>query len=176
MTLRACSGSPGTWSGKAARALLSRSRQGGQAPLDSRLFGVIGVLDFSPCLAGAFRRVDRPPTRFFVKKKFIPTYGAESTTQKASSVLCAGSLVRRREYPARRRELFSLRKSVLRESDSLRGREREVCTDLTPKPFFALKIMGIQGESLPDASFHDAPQSRETLSCGLALRPHRDPE
>ncbi len=52
-------------------------------------------------------------------------------------------------------ELFSLRKKLLRESDCLRGRKRKVCTGLTPplfRPSKALKIMGIQGESLPDAS------------------------
>ncbi len=50
---------------------------------------------------------------------------------------------------------FLYEKSVLRESDSLRGRKPEVCTDLTPTPFpplkKPLKITGIQGESLPDA-------------------------
>ena len=50
---------------------------------------------------------------------------------------------------------FLYEKSVLRESDSLRGRKPEVSTDLTPTPFSApkkaLQIMGIQGESLPDA-------------------------
>ncbi len=49
---------------------------------------------------------------------------------------------------------FLYEKSVLRESDWLRGRRTEVCTDSTT-PFSALKKpskkMGIQGESLPDA-------------------------
>ncbi len=41
-----------------------------------------------PCLAGTFRREDRPPTHFFVKKKFSSIGGADSTTQKVSSVFC----------------------------------------------------------------------------------------
>ena len=48
---------------------------------------------------------------------------------------CAGTLVRRRKSPARRRELFLYEKSILRESDCLRGRSKEVCTDSTPPLF-----------------------------------------
>ena len=47
-----------------------------------------GVLDFGFCPAGTPRRDDRPPTHFFVKKKFIPTGGAETATQKVPSVFC----------------------------------------------------------------------------------------
>ena len=42
----------------------------------------------SPYLAGTPFVVDRPPTHFFVKKKFIPIGGAETATQKVSSVFC----------------------------------------------------------------------------------------
>ena len=45
-------------------------------------------MDFSPCPAGTPRRDDRPPTHFFVKKKFIPIGGAETATQKVSGVFC----------------------------------------------------------------------------------------
>ena len=73
----------------------------------------------------------------------------------ASNKVCAEIPMRRRENtPHAEGSFFLYEKSVLRESDSLRGRKPEVCTDLTP-PFSALKkaleIMGIQGESLPDA-------------------------
>ena len=49
----------------------------GRVPLKSRLFlgGGDGRLRPSPCLADTSRRDDRPPTHFFVKKKFIPTGG-----------------------------------------------------------------------------------------------------
>ncbi|MCI8407289.1 MAG: hypothetical protein HFE43_09935 [Oscillospiraceae bacterium] len=40
---------------------------------------------------------------------------------------------------------FLYEKSVLRESDCLRGRGEEVCTDLTPTPFPPLKITGSKG-------------------------------
>ena len=60
-----------------------------------------------PCLAGTFRRAHRPPTHFFVKKKFIPIGGAESTTQKVPSglsyahTLCGGgTLCHARNPPA----------------------------------------------------------------------------
>ena len=56
--------------------------------MDSRNFWGYGVLDFSPCPAGTPRRDDRPPTHFFVKKKFIPIGGTKSTTQKVPSVFC----------------------------------------------------------------------------------------
>ncbi len=61
----------------------------------------------SPYLAGTFRKDDRPPTHFFVKKKFIPIGGAESTTQKVPSglsyahTLCGGgTLCHARNPPA----------------------------------------------------------------------------
>ena len=44
-----------------------------------------------PYLAGTSRRDDRPPTHFFVKKKFIPIGGAETATQKVPSVFCYAS-------------------------------------------------------------------------------------
>ncbi len=78
--------------------------------MDSHLFRVMEEQNCSPCLADTFRRNDRPPTHFFVKKKFIHTSGAATATQRTSSLFCAGSPVRHRESPARRRELFSLRK------------------------------------------------------------------
>ena len=70
----------------------------------------------TPCLADTPRRDDRPPTHFFVKKKFIPSGGVGSITHAGGS-------------------FFLYEKSVLRESDYLRGRRKEVCTDLT-NPFF----------------------------------------
>ena len=164
-----------------------------------------------PCLADTLRRNDRPPTHFFVKKKFSPTGGAETATQKVPSAffyahtlcgerLCtthgipqAGlppdggipampptflrnvwergppsdqrddgggripseaqntpvctcrseerspsaqeSLCGERTTPHTGRSFFLYEKSVLRESDSLRGRKPEVSTDLTPPLF-----------------------------------------
>ena len=64
----------------------------GRVPLDSRLFkGVEGwgfksVQTFAPRLAGTPFVDDRPPTHFFVKKKFIPVGGAETAAQKVPSV------------------------------------------------------------------------------------------
>ncbi len=46
-----------------------------------------------------------------------------------------GIPVRHREYPHAGGSFFLYEKSVLRESDSLRGSDSEVCTDLTPNPF-----------------------------------------
>ena len=70
------------------RGSASSSAKGKGFPLDSRLFGVMGVWDFGFCLADTLRRDDRPPTHFFVKKKFIPIGGAETATQKVPSVFC----------------------------------------------------------------------------------------
>ena len=98
------------------RELCSRALAKGMHPLGFPSFGGYGVLDFSPCLAGTSRRDGRPPTHFFVKKKFSPACGAGSTLHAGGS-------------------FFLYEKSGLRESDCLRGREREVCTDLTPPLF-----------------------------------------
>ncbi len=62
-----------------------------------------------------------PPTR---------TYRSEALSPSAQKPLCgAGST------PQAGGSFFLYEKSVLRESDSLRGRSKEVCTDLT-HPFF----------------------------------------
>ena len=70
---------------------------------------------------------------------------------------------------------FLYEKSVLRESDSLRSRRPEVCTDSTT-PFSALKkplkIMGIQGESLPLGRCSRAEPSRSSPSA-THRSPHR---
>ncbi len=72
----------------------------------------------------------------------------------ASNKFCVEITVQRRTYSHAGGSFFLYEKSVLRESDYLRGRREEVCTDPN-NPFSALKkplkIMGIQGESLPDA-------------------------
>ena len=137
--------------------------------MDSHLFRVMEEQNCSPCLADTFRRNDRPPTHFFVKKKFIHTSGAANATQRTSSLFCAGSLVRHRESPARRRELFSLRKkrtagirlSVWQTFGSLYR--------LDPTPFSPLKNDGFQGDLIPLAGvWGQRPQ-------GLALRPRRAP-
>ena len=66
----------------------------GRVPLDSRLFkgaegwGLSLHRLVTSCLAGTFCVVDRPPTHFFVKKKFIPAGGAKTATQGVSSVFC----------------------------------------------------------------------------------------
>ena len=63
----------------------------GRVPLDSHLLGVMGASLYrliTPCLAVTSRKDDRPPTHFFVKKKFIPIGGAETATQKVPSVFC----------------------------------------------------------------------------------------
>ena len=66
----------------------------GRVPLDSRLFkGVEGWGSslyrlVTSCLADTSFVVDRPPTHFFVKKKFIPAGDADRTTQRVLSVFC----------------------------------------------------------------------------------------
>ncbi len=62
------------------RRILSCAASGaaGTRPFGIPSFGGIGVLGFSSCLADTPRRDDRPPTYFFVKKKFIPIGDAES--------------------------------------------------------------------------------------------------
>ncbi len=195
-----------------------------------------------PCLAGTPFVVDRPPTHFFVKKKFIPIGGTKSTTQKVPSVFCyardflcrvkrcathgipqsgippGGGITAmphtfrrnvwergppsdqrddgggriplgaqippsahtdRKHYPSLCRNpsaaqgstshaggsFFLYEKSVLRESDCLRGRKPKVCTDLTPPLFPPLKRRESKGGQAPLAE-------RETGSRGLALGPH----
>ena len=155
----------------------------GHVPLDSHYFkGVEGwgaslYRLFTPCLAGTRYRDDRPPTHFFVKKKFIPIGGADRTTKKVPSVFCYArdflqrgdrcharnppairfapgpppfnkggkkflrltksvqTLCGARSTPYAEGSFFLYEKSVPRESDCLRGRGTEVCTDLTPNPF-----------------------------------------
>ena len=115
---------------------------GSWLPLDSRLFwgGWDGRLRPSPYLADTPFVVDRPPTHFFVKKKFIPAGGAETATQKVpDGFCCAHTLCGARNALPAGRSFFLYEKSVLRESDCLRGRKREVCTDLTHPLFPSLK-------------------------------------
>jgi hypothetical protein len=163
------------------RALPSNSCQGGLAPLGFPSFLGLWGQDFSPCPADTLRRDDRPPTHFFVKKKFSPVCGAETTTQKVPGMFCYAHsfckeqrrntleiprpsseackerkrLLRRTEFaqkllcgaestPHPGGSFFLYEKSVLRESDSLRGGGKEVCTDLTPTRS-ALKITGSKG-------------------------------
>ena len=127
----------------------------GRVPLDSRLFkGVEGGRGsslyrlFTSCLADTPRRACERGSIT------LETFCGSGRTLHAGG------------------SFFLYEKSVLRESDCLRGRREEVCTDPNT-PFSAskkaLKIMGIQGESLPDASFHDAPRRREAEPRGLAL-------
>ena len=94
---------------------------------------------FTPCFTAVPFVDDRPPTHFFVKKKFSPACGVIGTTQKGSSGFCeAHTLCGTGSIPRAGGSFFLYEKSVLRESDFLRGREREVCTDLT-HPFSAPK-------------------------------------
>ena len=72
----------------------------------------------------------------------------------ASNRVCAGIRCGAGSPRHAGQSFFLYEKSVERESDFLRGRRPKVCTDLTPplfRPSKALQIMGIQGESLPDA-------------------------
>ena len=141
------------------RETLSRALPRGLVPLDSHLLGVgvgTGACALPPYLAGTPRSDDRPPTHFFVKKKFIPVCGAAPATQKVSSVRCAESLGGTGGIPHAGGSFFLYEKSVLRESDCLRGRRKEVCTDLTPPLFPSLKKMGIQGGPGPLGRVRDS--------------------
>ncbi len=60
----------------------------GTRPLGFPSFGGYGEQNFGSCLAGTSRSDDRPPTHFFVKKKFGSIGGAAPASQKVSSVLC----------------------------------------------------------------------------------------
>ena len=138
--LRACSGSLRAWSGKTLGTLSPNLCQGGQAPLGFPSVGGYREQDFDSCLAVAPCVDDRPPTHFFVKKKFIPTGGAETATQKVPSGLCeAHTLCGTGTTPHAGWSFFLYEKSVLRESDYLRGRKPEVSTDSTPPLFPPLK-------------------------------------
>ncbi len=105
----------------------------------------MGERNFSPCLADTLQEDDRPPTHFFVKKKIHP-------------------FVRRRKCPARRRELFSLRKKRpagirLSAWQTFRSLHRS-----HPTPFPPLKRRESKGSQLPLAEvWGQRPQ-------GLALR------
>ena len=126
--------------GKTSRALPSNTCQGEQAPLGFPSFGVMGGQDFNFCLAAAPFVADRPPTHFFVKKKFIPASGAEGATQKASSgFCCAHTFCGTGSIPHPGGSFFLYEKSVLRELDCLCGRNKEVYTDLIPPLFPPLK-------------------------------------
>jgi hypothetical protein len=157
--------------------------------LDSRLWGVIEVWNFGSCLTGTPCVVDRPPTHFFVKKKFSSIGGAAPATQKVPSVfchardflcgvglgatleisspVCAGIPVRRRKYPAGRRELFSLRKKRTAGIRLPAWQWFGSLYKLNPTPFPPLKKPLKRWESKGG----QAPLAkRETESRGLALR------
>ena len=94
------------------------SAKGARPPLDSHLFGVIGSRILIPA------------------SLILPACGADTTTLKVSGVFCyAHTLCGAGSIPHAGRSFFLYEKSVLRESDSLRGRGKEVCTDLTPPLF-----------------------------------------
>jgi hypothetical protein len=145
--------------------------------LDSRLFGGgDGRLRPSPYLADTPFVVDRPPTHFFVKKKFIPTGGAETATQKVPSVFCcAHAFCGTGSTTHAGGSFFLYEKSILRESDYLRGREPEVSTDWIPPLFSALKKpfknYGFQGDLDPRCAASGASRRLEAEPRGLALRP-----
>ena len=123
----------------------------GRVPLESHLLRVMGVWDFGSFPTDTSFVVDRPPTHFFVKKKFIPIGGANTATQKVLSGFCyAHTLCGAGSPPHAGGSFFLYEKSVLRESDSLRGRRSEVCTGLAPLfPALkeALKKMGFQRDA-----------------------------
>ena len=87
-----------------------------------------------------------------------------------------GTLCGAQNIPHAGWSFFLYEKSVLRESDCLRGRRPEVCTDSTT-PFSALKkaleIMGIQGESLPLGECSRAELSRSCPSTHAEIRNRR---
>ena len=100
--------------------------------------------------------------------------GAESFGR----VLLRSYPLRRRKYPARRRELFSLRK---KRTAGIRlsawQKEGSLCRlDPTPfRPLKALKITGIQGESLPLGRSSRAEPSRSFLSTHAEILSKRLP-
>ncbi len=107
------------------RRILSCAASGaaGTRPFGIPSFRGIGVLGFSSCLADTPRRDDRPPTHFFVKKKFIPTCGVGAATQSVPGVLCCTQMLCGAEsIPHAGGSFFLYEKSLLRESDCLRGR------------------------------------------------------
>ena len=75
-------------SGKEGRETLSRALpRGRDSPWIPVFWGYGGRISV-PASLGIPRRADRPPTHFFVKKKFIPIGDTETTTQKVPSVFC----------------------------------------------------------------------------------------
>ena len=96
-----------------------------------------------------------PAYPFFRKEKIHPhRRRRRCDAESPGQVLLRTYPVRRREYPARRKELFSLRK---KRTAGIRLSAWQKAGSLyrLNHPFSALKkplkIMGIQGESLPDA-------------------------
>ncbi len=91
------------------------------------------------------------------------TYRSEDRAQFVQEPWCgAGST------PHAGGSFFLYEKSVLRESDSLRGRKPEVCTDLTPPLFRPSKALKKDG--IPKGRVHDAP-----LAAHLRIRLRRIP-
>ncbi len=99
-----------------------------------------------------FRSWQKIPLRSITLETFC---GAETTTQAGGS-------------------FFLYEKSVLRESDCLRGSDSEVCTDSTPTPFPPLKNYGFQGDLDPRCAASGA--SRRLEGRALEVFPFKHTE
>ncbi len=134
----------------------------GRVPLDSHLLRVMGVWDFGSFPTDTSFVVDRPPTHFFVKKKFIPIGGAETTTQKVPSVLCyahdlcgegIGCYARNpraaQEVPRRQEGAFFFTKKASCGNQTLCVAESRKSVQTHPHHFSALKKDGIPKGRVP---------------------------
>ena len=153
--------------GTTSRALLSSTHQGDASPWNPIIKSYGGGVVPPPSSYPPSCAVVGPPTHFFVKKKFIPIGGTETATAESpervllrSHSLRRGDAVRRtespaggscassvgrREYPARRRELFSLRKKRTGRIRLSARQEDGSLYRLDPTPFSPLKITGSKG-------------------------------
>ncbi len=90
----------------------SRALAKGTRPLGFPSFLGLWGRDFGFCPAGSPCVVDRPPTHFFVKKKFSSIGGAATTTQKVSSVSVTLILSAAQEVPRTQEGAFFFTKKA----------------------------------------------------------------
>ncbi len=87
-----------------------------------------------------------PAYPFFRKEKMQPfVLGRGCDAESPERALRRSPCAAQESVPHPGGSFFLYEKSVLRESDSLRGRKKEVCTDLTPQPFPPLKRWDSKG-------------------------------
>ncbi len=118
----------------------SRALAKGTRPLGFPSFLGLWGRDFGFCPAGSPCVVESPAYPFFRKEKIQPCVRRSVCDAERFE-----RALRRRKYPARRRELFSLRKKRPAGIRLSAWQWFGSLYRLDPTPFSALQIMGIQG-------------------------------